>query len=92
MCCKSTITIINLESAQYAQTLLSFLPLHKLFSQKQPVDYLKAKTALSKFVSSVGLIDLATEDLICLQLGEVSHDRALVFYPLQVAASLRQRG
>lgn len=56
------------------------------------VDYFKAEAALSKFGSSEELIDLAAKDLICLPLGEVSHDRALAFYPLRVAANLRQRG
>lgn len=55
------------------------------------VDYFKAEAALSKFGSSEELIDLAAKDLVCLPLGEVSDDGALAFYPLRVAANLRQR-
>ena len=53
------------------------------------VVFSEAEAALSKFVSSEELIDLA-KDLVCLPLGEVSNDRALAFYPLRVAANLRQ--
>lgn len=55
------------------------------------VDYFKEEAALSKFGSSEELIDLAAEDLVCLPLCKVSDDRALAFYPLRVAANLRQR-
>ena len=53
--------------------------------------FLQSGAALSKFGSSEELIDLAAKDLVCLPLGEVSDDRALAFYPPQVAANLRQR-
>lgn len=65
------------------------------FSEKSytgvSVDYFKEEAALSKFGSSEELIDLAAKDLVCLPLGKVSDDRALAFYPLRVAANLRQR-
>lgn len=54
------------------------------------VDYFKAEVGLSKFGSSEELIDLAAKDLVCSPLGEVSDDRVLAFYPLRVAANLRQ--
>lgn len=55
------------------------------------VDYFKAEAVLFKCGSSEELIDLAAKDLVCLPLGDVSDDRALAFYPLRLAANLRQR-
>lgn len=74
---------------------LSHKRLHRKFSEKSYigvlVDYFKEAAALSKFGSSEELIDSSAKDLVCLPLGKVSDDRALAFYPLRVAANLRQR-
>lgn len=85
-------------SSQFLDPYIVYLSVtkgYRKFSEKSYsgalADYFKGEAALSKFGSSEELIDSAAEDLVCLPLGKVSDDRALAFYPLRVAANLRQR-